>query len=63
MGIHINRMTYRQLIEQLQKLDDEALSCDVTVEDSAENECYPAELRITAHNHDSLDPNHPVIYF
>lgn len=56
-------MTYKQLIEELQKLSPEQLSCDVTVEDGTENECYPAELRIADTEHDSLDENHPVIYF
>jgi hypothetical protein len=56
-------MTYKQLIEELQKLTPEQLECDVTVEDSIDNECYPAELRIVGSEHDSLDEDHPVIYF
>ena len=57
-----NEMTYRQLIEQLQKLTEEQLDCSVTVEDAYETECRAAELRISTDNHDSLDEDHPVIF-
>lgn len=56
------RITYRQLQIILNSLSDEQLSCDVTVEDSYEQECYPADLRVCDDNHDSLDSGHPVIY-
>lgn len=56
------RITYRTLRELLNRMSDEQLDCDVTVEDAYENECYPAELRISGPNHDSLDDNHPIIY-
>ena len=56
-------MTYRDLYNQLKKLTDEQLDTDVTVEDGTENECYAADLRICGIEHDSLDENHPVIYF
>ena len=36
-------MTYRQLIEQLQKLTEEQLDCSVTVEDVDYEECLLAE--------------------
>jgi len=55
-------MTYRQLIEELKKLDDYQLGCDLTVELNIEDECLPAELRICGPNHDVLDKNHPVIF-
>ena len=55
-------MTYRQLIEQLQKLTEEQLDCTITVEDAYEDECRVAEVRICGDNHDSLDDNHPVIF-
>lgn len=59
-------MTYRELLAELQGLDDDQLDSDVTVELGLEDECYPAELRICdtdhfAHN-GSLDEFHPVIY-
>jgi len=55
-------MTYRQLIDQLEKLAEEQLDCVVTVEDPHEDECRAAELRICGDNHDSLDDNYPVIF-
>lgn len=55
-------MTYKELLEKLNKLTEEQLNCDVTVEIMIENECYPAELRICGKTHDSLDEDHPVIY-
>jgi hypothetical protein len=55
-------MTYRELLAELNKLSDEQLDCTVTSEDSYEEECYPAELRICAENHDSLENGHPVIF-
>ena len=59
----VKRIKYRQLLGELLTFTDEQLNCDVTVEDSAESECYAAELRICGSEHDSLDENHPVIYF
>ena len=56
------RITYRTLAQLIEKMSDEQKDCDVTVEDGIENECYHAELRISAENHDSLDDNHPVIF-
>ncbi len=56
-------MKYLDLLQQLQKLTPEQLQMTVTVEDGIENECYAAELRITDTEHDSLDENHPVIFF
>jgi hypothetical protein len=56
-------MTYKELITVLQALTPEQLDCDVTVEDSYENECYPARLEIASENHDSLEDNYPVILF
>ena len=56
-------MTYRELIEQLEKLTEEQLECTVTVEDLYDQECYSADLAITGNGHDSLDEDHPIITF
>ncbi len=55
-------MTYRELRDGLNELDDDQLYADVTVELGPETECYPAELRICDIDHDSLDDGHPVIF-
>lgn len=57
------KMTYRELINLLNNMTESQKDCDVTVEDSCEDECFPAELRICGVDHPSLDNNHPVIYF
>lgn len=57
------RITYRQLRTMLNALTEAQLDCDVTVEDSYEDECYTADFRICGNEHDSLDPDHPVIFF
>lgn len=56
-------MTYRELMQAIDKMTEEQKDCTVTIEDSAEEECYPAELSIAGSEHFSLDENHPVIYF
>jgi hypothetical protein len=56
------KMTYKELLNELQKLTEEQLSCTITVEDAHEEECHPAELRVCGENHDSLDDGHPVIF-
>ena len=56
-------MTYRELIETLEKLTEEQLDCTVTVEDLYHQECYAGDLAITGNGHDSLDEDHPIITF
>lgn len=56
-------MTYRDLLIKLQEMTNEQLDSTLTVEDGSANECYRGELRICGTEHDSLDENHPVIYF
>jgi len=56
-------MTYRELLEKLTNMTDFQLDCDITVEDSCESECFAATLRIADTEHDSLDNNHPIIFF
>lgn len=56
-------MTYRQLMEEISRMTDEQKDAQVTVEDSFEEECYSAELRICGPEHQTLDDGYPVIYF
>lgn len=56
-------MTYRELIEQLEKLTEEQLDCRVTVEDLYLQECFAGDLAITGNGHDSLGEDHPIITF
>jgi len=55
-------MKYRELLEELRKLPEEQLDCDVTVEDAYEGECRLAELRFATEQHTLLDVNHPIIF-
>lgn len=55
-------MTYRELLEQLQKLSPEQLGQDVTVYDFDGAEFYPASFLPSVHT-DVLDEEHPVIKF
>ncbi len=55
-------MTYRDLLECLQKLTEEQLECTLTVELGISDECLPAEWRICGEEHFVLDDGHPVIY-
>jgi hypothetical protein len=54
-------MTYKELVAELLKLDDEQLQSTVTVEITVENECFPAELQIAGKDHFALDEDHPII--
>lgn len=54
-------MTYRELLAELSKFNDEQLDCDLTVEFSQIEEFYPACLGFTGDEPDVLDPHHPVI--
>ena len=59
------RITYRTLGKLIEKMNNDQLDSDVTVEltEDTGTECYPAELRIAAEEHDGgLDDGHPVIY-
>ena len=53
-------MTYRELIEQLEKLTEEQLGCTVTVEHLYDQEYYPADFDIVVES-DVLDEDHPII--
>jgi hypothetical protein len=55
--------TYRELLSAIQQMNDEQLDSNITVQDPAEDEFHPAELRIMDGNEqDVLDDYHPVIY-
>lgn len=54
--------TYRELFAALKELSDEQLDMNITVQSRAEDEFYPAELRITGEG-DVLDEFHPFISF
>jgi hypothetical protein len=54
------RITYRTLNALIDKMSDEQKDSDVTVE--FDDECFAAHLRICGNEHDSLDPDHPVLY-
>ena len=57
-------MTYRELIVELQKLDELQLDCDITVYDREEDEFYIAELDFVWGEHtDVLEKNHPFFSF
>jgi len=58
----MEKITYRELIQRLNKLTDEQLDCDVTVDLGTSEECFAAEFRVCGENHWTLDDNHPVIY-
>ena len=55
------RITYRTLAALINKMSEEQKDMDVTVENRDEGECFAGELLIS--EDDSLDENHPVIYF
>ncbi len=55
-------MTYRELIEQLEKLTEEQLECTVTVQDLYDTDYYDADFDIVVES-DVLDEDHPIITF
>ena len=55
-------MTYRELIEQLEKLTEEQLNCTVTVEDINYEEYHAGNFDIVVES-DVLDEDHPVLTF
>jgi len=56
-------MTYKQLLAELQKLNEEQLNQDVAIWDTDNDEYYQTmvELVFTTEECDVLDVNHPVI--
>ena len=56
-------MTYRELVEKLSTMTIEQLGQTVTVEMALEEECHPAELRVTGEDHFlGEDQGHLVLY-
>jgi len=56
-------MTYKELLNQLQQLNEEQLNQDVAIWDTDNDEYYQTmvELVFTTEECDVLDVNHPVI--
>ena len=55
-------MKYGELLEKLYELSPAQLNCDVTIEDPSEGECFPTGFYVCDNEHDSLDPDHPILY-
>lgn len=56
-------MTYKELKNQLENLNEEQLDMDVTIYDSEDDEffgCYTPQLHINKED-DTLDDNHPYL--
>ena len=58
-------MTYRELLEKLQKLDQTQLDCNLACELIYSEECFSSTTNdftfdIAGPNNDYLDDNHPV---
>jgi len=58
-------MTYKELLQQLQQLNEDQLNSDVAVYDEGINEYYQlkVELVFATEECDVLDVDHPIIRF
>jgi hypothetical protein len=58
-------MTYKELLQQLQQLNEDQLNSDVAVYDEGTDEYYQlkVELVYATEECDVLDANHPIIRF
>jgi hypothetical protein len=58
-------MTYKELLQQLQQLDEDQLNSDVAVYDEGTDEYYQlkVELVFATEECDVLDVDHPIIRF
>jgi hypothetical protein len=58
-------MTYKELLQQLQQLDEDQLNSDVAVYDEGTDEYYQlkVELVFATEKCDVLDVDHPIIRF
>ena len=54
-------MTYLQLANEISKMTDEQVACDVTVYVGGQDEYYPVDEIVINNDTDVLDENHPVI--
>jgi hypothetical protein len=62
----MNKMTYKELLAELQKLNEEQLNQDVTVYDCGINDEYyqaSVEFVFATEECDVLDIDHPIIRF
>lgn len=61
----ITEMTYKELLNQLQQLNEEQLNHDVAIWDDVGNEYYQSDVyfEIADDTQDVLDVGHPVISF
>lgn len=55
------RITYKTLLNLLNRMSDEQLDCDVTIYDDVADEYLPGEMLICGHQHDVLDDGHPYL--
>ena len=58
-------MTYQELLNQLQQLNEEQLNQDVAVYDEGTDEYYQGKVKLVfaTDAQDVLDLNHPIIRF
>ena len=58
-------MTYKELLAELQKLNEEQLNSDVAIWDVANDEYYQqdVDLLFVDNTQDVLDVDHPIIRF
>jgi len=56
-------MTYRELLKELNYLDDEQLDMDVVVYDNGESDWFPVTELVTVKESDVLDRKHPYFLF
>jgi hypothetical protein len=58
-------MTYKELLAELQKLNEEQLNQDVAIWDEVNDEFYQqdVDLLFVDNTQDVLDVNHPIIRF
>lgn len=58
-------MTYKELLNQLQQLNEEQLNQDVAIWDEVNDEFYQqdVDLLFVDNTQDVLDVNHPIIRF
>jgi hypothetical protein len=54
-------MTYEELAQRINQMDEHQKECDVTVELKYSDEWLRANLDICGENHDMLDEDHPVL--
>jgi len=59
-------MTYKELLAELQQLNEEQLNSDVAIYDEGTDEYYQLKVELVFASpafNDVLDPDHPIIRF